>query len=132
MEIEHIGYAVADIDKSLQKFLELGYTVNSKLFEDNARGIKIIFVKNGAYRVELIAPNKENSPVDSILSKNGCSPYHICYRVDDIDQSVKELKTKGYVVIKPKSLAIAFSENTDKNVVFLYNKNMGLVELVES
>lgn len=129
MKIDHIGYAVKDINKAKMAFEVLGYSFG-ELFEDNARNVLITFGKNNGYIVELISPlsNTKKSSVDEILKKNGSIPYHICYTSERIEFDIEELCKKKFKVIKPLEEAIAFS---GRRVVFLYNPYVGIVEIVE-
>lgn len=78
--------------------------------------------------LELIEPKDETSDANAYLKKMQNGPYHICYKVDNIDESIKQLVEEGYMIVKEKSSAIAFD---NKNVCFLYKRSMGLIELVE-
>lgn len=127
MKINHIGYLVNDIDISLKAFLLLGFKTISK-YQDLIRNIEIAFISNESYMLELIQPRDKESIVYKLLMKNGPSPYHICYEVNDIDTQINLLKNQGYILVLKKEKAIAFE---NRNVVFMYNKNVGLIELLE-
>ena len=77
--------------------------------------------------LELIQPRDKESIVYKLLVKNGPSPYHICYEVNDIDTQIKLLKSQGYILVLKKEKAIAFD---NRYVVFMYNKHIGLIELL--
>lgn len=128
MLVNHIGYLVKDINKSIAEFEKLGYIRESEVYNDLDRGVAICFIINGTVRVELVAPLAKQSPVSNLLGKAGESPYHICYISTDIEQDIKQLINDKYMIVVPKSPAIAFS---GKQVVFLYKKYVGLIELVE-
>lgn len=57
------------------------------------------------------------------------TPYHICYLVDNIDSTVNELRKKKYILVSNPEKAIAIQNS---RVCFLFNKNVGLIELVEA
>ena len=129
LRIHHIGYAVKDIDKAIDKFASLGYAIPEKQ-EDVSRNVTIVFAEKDGYCVELISPlcSEKPSPVDSILKKNGSTPYHICYEVDNIQEACAVLKKERYLMISDISPAPAIN---DRNVVFLHNAAVGIIELVE-
>jgi methylmalonyl-CoA/ethylmalonyl-CoA epimerase len=79
--------------------------------------------------VELLAPVDETSPVNKTLEKNGVTPYHTCYVVENIEEAVVQLRKQKYVMVSKPAEAVAFS---DSRVCFLFNKNVGLIELVEA
>lgn len=78
--------------------------------------------------MELIAPKDEKSSINTIIKKNGNSPYHICYSVDDLISAIEDFVKNGYVLMGEPKMAVAID---NKKVAFLYNKHMGIIELVE-
>ncbi len=127
MRIDHIGYAVNNIDKAKKSMETIGYTFEPTV-EDKDRDIFIAFGELDGYRVELVAPMGEGSPVDMYLSKIGPTPYHICYRSSDIEADIAELQKNRFKVSVPLAPAIAFG---NKRVVFMYSLSVGLIEIVE-
>ena len=127
MRIDHIGYAVKNIDKAKKSMETIGYTFEPTV-EDKDRNIFIAFGELDGYRVELVAPMGEGSPVDMYLSIIGPTPYHICYRSSDIEADIAELQKNRFKVYIPLAPAIAFG---NKRVVFMYSLSVGLIEIVE-
>ena len=135
MKIDHIGYLSADIKKSIQTFMALGYEQESVVFEDNIqdgdnkpRNVFICFLRNDETRVELVSPIDEDSDIYHTLKRQGESPYHICYQVDCLEESVHTLKQAGWMVLKKPAKAIALG---NKRVVFMFKRGAGTIELVE-
>ena len=128
IEIDHLGYAVNDIDKSIKLFNELGYEITSELVTDDKRSVKIIFMQRGNLKIELISPINENSPINNYLKKNGNIPYHICYIVPDINETIEKLRNLKFKLFEGPETAIAF---INKKVAFLYHIDYGVLELVE-
>ena len=129
MVIDHIGYAVKDIEGSKKYFETLGFKFEENI-NDGDRNSTLCFGVNGGYRIELIAPNSdEQSPVDTYLKKVGPIMYHICYKVDDIEESIEALKKSGFILTKSPAKAVAFNNN---KVAFMYNTKIGSIELVET
>ncbi len=128
MKIHHVGYLAKNIEKTRKKFLELGYEVESPVKYDEIRKIDIEFLVNGDYRVELIEPKSEESPMYPLLKRFKNAPYHFCYEVEDLDAAVCELSDKGYTVIQEPEIAPCIE---GRRVVFLNNISMGILELVE-
>jgi len=128
MKVHHIGYAVDEMDGAIKKFEDLGYALIGEKTEDKLRKVVIAFVKSGDTLVELIAPSGTGSPVDRVIEKNGATPYHICYEVEDIAETCSLLKKEGWTILIKPAPAPAIS---GAPVAFLYNKIIGLIELVE-
>lgn len=127
LRVHHIGYAVKNIDKAIDMFTTLGYHVHEKSI-DESRKVIIAFAECSGYMIELISPLCEGSPVDSILKKNGSTPYHICYETDDITSTCQILKSEKFRMISEINPAPAIQ---NANVVFLYHPTIGIIELVE-
>jgi methylmalonyl-CoA/ethylmalonyl-CoA epimerase len=129
MLFHHLGIATKDIEKTKQDYLNIGYRESLSVF-DPIQNVKLLFlVKDNSPLIELVSPIDEDSPVNQIIKKNGTTPYHICFEVDDLDQSLKELKKQRYIEIVKPVPAVAFN---NRLVCFLYKPSMGLVELLSS
>lgn len=129
--INHIGYAVRDINKTAQYYLNAGWTL-SEVFDEEVQQAKIAFLtKEGFTKIELVAPIKEGvpSPVDTILQKIGCSTYHICYDVEDIEQSVEDLFDEGFKPLFDPVESVAMEGH---KICYLYHLHVGLIELVSN
>nr|3HDP_A Chain A, Glyoxalase-I [Clostridium acetobutylicum] len=127
LKVHHIGYAVKNIDSALKKFKRLGYVEESEVVRDEVRKVYIQFVINGGYRVELVAPDGEDSPINKTIKK-GSTPYHICYEVEDIQKSIEEMSQIGYTLFKKAEIAPAID---NRKVAFLFSTDIGLIELLE-
>lgn len=125
----HIGIAVKDIDATASVYEHGGYHRSATVF-DPIQNVNICWLtKLGQPTLELLAPVDENSPVNKTLEKLGVTPYHCCYQVDNIEEAIVELRKQRYVVVSKPVEAVAFRGS---RVCFLYNKNVGLIELVEA
>ncbi|MGN0739651.1 MAG: VOC family protein [Treponema sp.] len=125
----HIGIACYDINETAQFYLSQGYTKTETVY-DPIQNVYICFLKkDSATCVELISPYNESSPICKNLQKNGVSPYHICYEVSDLEETVLELKKQKFLIVSKPAPAVAFGGS---RVCFLFSKNVGLIELVES
>ena len=125
----HIGIACRDIGKTREFYLGLGYTA-SPVVDDPLQHVRICFLdKEGAPRLELLQPLDDQSPVARTLATAGVTPYHFCYEVRNIDEAVAALRTKRFLLVSGPVPACALG---DRRIAFLYNKNNGLIELVEN
>ena len=127
--IDHIGIAVKDIEKSILLFEKLLNTACYKIEEVIGQGVKTSFFKTGNQKIELIASLGDQSPIESFLEKKGEGLHHIAFEVADIKSEVERLKSEGFVPIDeiPKKGA------DNKMVVFLHPKttNGVLIELCQ-
>ena len=129
MKIHHIGYLVKRLARSEEAFRKTGFTVEREAVYDHIRDVNISFMKNGGYRVELIEPASKTSPLYPLLKNYKNSPYHICYTVEDLAGSVKELEDDGFMIIRDTQEAPALD---GRNVVFMVSADIGIIELVET
>ena len=129
MTFHHIGVAVYDIDATAIVF-EIGGYKRSPVIFDPVQNVTICWLtKGGSPTVELLAPVDKNSPINRILEKNGVTPYHCCYMVNNMEDTIQALKKQKYILVSKPVEAAAFHGT---RVCFLYHKNVGLTELVES
>ncbi len=127
MKINHIGYAVHNIENAKKEMESLGFTFE-KVVKDTDRNIYICFGENAGYHVELVAPISKGSSIDVLLTKIGPTPYHFCFSSKNIEEDIVCLEKKRFKVIMPLAPAIAFGR---KRVAFLYSLQAGLIEIVE-
>ena len=126
-KFHHIGVAVKDIDKTAAMYVGGGYQKSEPIF-DPVQNVTICWLtKAGMPTVELLAPVDETSPVCKILEKNGVTPYHTCYVVEDIEQAIVDLRQQKYVLVSKPVEAVAIH---NCKVAFLHHRQVGLIELV--
>ena len=127
-KFHHIGVAVHSIDATAAIYEDGGYTMSDIIF-DPIQNVNICWLtREGTPTVELLSPVDESSPVCKTLEKNGVTPYHTCYVVENIDEAAKKLRKDRYVMVSKPAEAVAFKGS---RVAFFFNKNVGLIELVE-
>lgn len=127
VEIDHIGYAVRDIEKTASYYTAAGWAM-SEVYEEKIQNTRIAFLnKSGMITIELVSPLVGDSPIDNILKNQGVTPYHICYVVDNIMQAVDDLYEEGFrPLFKPvESIAMR-----NRQICYLYNLDCGAIELV--
>lgn len=124
----HIGVAVRSIEKTAQIYLQGGYSRSETTF-DPVQNVNICWLsREGMPLVELLEPVDAASPVCGTLEKNGVTPYHTCYEVDSLDEAVADLRRMKYALVGAPAPAVAIG---GRRVCFLYNRDAGLIELVE-
>ncbi len=128
-KIEHIGIAVADLEKSNDLFSRL---LGKKYFKTESvegEGVETSFFQVGETKVELLEATKSDSPIAKYLDKKGEGVHHIAFDVEDIHSEVERLKQEGFEILNeiPKEGA------DNKLVVFLHPRSTNgvLVELCQ-
>ena len=129
LAFHHIGIACRDIAKTKALYLSMGYK-DFPIVEDPIQRVRVCFLeKEASPRIELLEPLDHDSPVSSTLDKVGVSPYHICYEVTDIEQAITCLRKQRFILVNGPVKAPAMD---GRKIAFLFNKNNGLIEVVEN
>lgn len=128
LSVDHIGYAVEDIEKTAALYCSSGWKM-SEIFDETVQNARIAFLtKDGFPKIELVSRLSGESPVDEIIRKNGVSPYHICYVVNDIMSAVEDLYAEGF---RPLFVPVESVAMDGRKICYLFNSAAGYIELVE-
>lgn len=129
MRLDHIGIAVEDLDAARKMYGELLGFELGPVEELPERQLKICFVKVGEANVELLWPTSPDSAVGKFIAKKGPGIHHLCYRVDDVQAKLDELKAAGVKLIDAQARPGAHG----MLVAFLHPKGTGgvLTELAQ-
>ena len=124
--LDHVGVVTGDIETTARVYIKMGYE-QSNVVTDIIQQVKICFLTNGESKIELVEPLTEKSSVNKLLNKNGVSPYHLCYEVDDIEMVYDEMIEAGFIPLFRPVEAIAFN---NRLICYLYHQAIGYIELV--
>ncbi len=131
LKFSHIGVAVPSIEQALPTYQAVfGYVILSGPFHDPVQKVSVCFLGTGEFGdlvTELVAPADEHSPISKILA-NGVGAYHICYEVEDIEDTLAYVRSKGCIVIGKPAPAVAFE---GRRIAWFYTPTRQLVEVVE-
>ncbi len=98
LKIDHIGVAVKSAEEASKIFKSvLGLQIEEEILED--RKLKVVMVKIGESRVELLEDLDENGTISKFIEKRGEGLHHMALEVDDVYKSVEKLKAKGYRIL---------------------------------
>lgn len=128
-KIEHIGIAVADLQKSNELFGRLLGRKHFKTETVTGEAVETSFFQVGETKIELLQATNENSAIAKYLAKKSEGVHHIAFDVEDIQSEVERLKGEGFEILNetPKEGA------DNKLVVFLHPRSTNgvLVELCQ-
>ena len=129
LKVDHIGIAVKSIDETKQLYgelLGLNHAGSETVAEQK---VTTAFFPVGDTEVELLESTSPDGPIAKYLEKKGEGIQHIAFRVENIEESLAELKAKGVQLIdeKPRSGA------GGAKIAFLHPKSTFgvLIELCE-
>lgn len=95
-KIDHIGIAVKNLDQAIKVYGDFTLKDADHVEELESEGVKIAFFNVGESAIELLMPTKEDSAIAKYIAKRGEGIHHICYAVQDLEASMKDLVAKGY------------------------------------
>mgnify|MGYP005842797789 CR=1 FL=1 len=130
--IDHIAIVFGKCEDVLilwEKILGLKFE-HEEILEKN--GVRVYVMRNDGNEkegpvIEMLEPYGENSPIINFLKKRGVGIHHICFKTDDIESDIRELKDKGVRLINEKPVEGA----NGSLIIFIEPKELGgiLVEL---
>ena len=128
-EIDHIGIAVRNLKEALGTFTGALGMESTGTEEIQEQKIIAATIPVGGVKIELLQPTQPHGPVGKFIAIRGEGMHHIAFRVEDIEESLRELKAKGVKLIDEKPRIGAGGAK----IAFLHPKGTHgvLVELVE-
>lgn len=96
--LDHIGIAVRSLDEGARIYEELGLTIDHRETVEGQR-VKTAFLPAGETNIELLEATEPSSPIAGFIEKRGEGVHHLCFRVDDIEEELENLKAKGYRLV---------------------------------
>lgn len=125
----HIGVAVVSIEKCSPFYSSMGYTVSEPVIEPIQK-VRVAYARRDGFpTVEMLEPIDESSPAAKVISRNGNSPYHVCYEVNDIKGFISQMRKQGFM---PLGKPIPGHGLDDALMAFCYNKDVGLIQVMET
>lgn len=123
MKLHHVGVACVDIKEKLNelKLTQMVLSATPITHDPNQSADLCMLEMVGGYNLELVS----GKPVENIIKKN-ITYYHLCYLVEDINDSITALTSHGFILVSPPKEAILFD---GRLVAFLYGP-FGLIEIL--
>ena len=129
MGLDHIGIAVHKISDVLPIYQQLLGLRLEQLKEAEDQGVRAALLTVGESCIELIEPLDAKSPIFKFLEKRGRGIHHLAFRVDNLEEMLKQLKKSGLTLIdETPRLGIEGGK-----IAFVHPKSTGdvLIELCE-
>lgn len=125
--IAHIGIAVDAVTALMPFYRDVLGLPEVPL--DDADGASIAGLAAGASLVELLEAKSADSPIGKFLAKRGPGIHHVCFAVDDLDDTLARCRTAGLRLIDQVPRIGA----EGKRIAFLHPSATGgvLIELSE-
>jgi methylmalonyl-CoA/ethylmalonyl-CoA epimerase len=100
--IDHVGLAVEDLEAALSVYQErLGMpAVHRETVTE--QGVEAALLDVGESHIELLCPLGPETAVGRFLARRGPGLHHVAYRVQDIEQVLRDLAAGGMRLIDEK------------------------------
>jgi methylmalonyl-CoA/ethylmalonyl-CoA epimerase len=128
-KISHIAVVVPELDEAMSFWVEaLGLSL-AYIEHATDQGVDVAFLPAGESDIELLEPIDLESGVARYLQKRGPGMHHICFEVEDIEETLARLKAVGIPLIDEEPTI----GTGGKKIAFVHPKGTGgvLVELYE-
>jgi methylmalonyl-CoA/ethylmalonyl-CoA epimerase len=102
-KLDHIGIAVRHLDESILFYENVLKGTLLDRYRSDVKGVEseIAIMELSGNRIELLAPtNNTTSPIARFIKQKGKGVHHIAYNVNDLDEALKELESKGVRTLK--------------------------------
>ena len=125
MRLHHLGIACYDINDAIEGIKKYHNIISkSEIIYDSLQNASLCMVKTDAnVDIEFIAGEGVVH-----LCKRGISFYHVCYEVDNLDETIEQYISQCALLISSPKKAILFG---GRRVAFL-QVDYGLIELLEA
>ncbi len=101
-QIDHIGIAVNNLDRQLKFYIDVLGLKCSGVEEVPDQKVRVAILPVGEFRIELLQPTAEDSPIARFLEKKGEGIHHIAYLVTDLEANLKRLEENKVQLIDSK------------------------------
>jgi methylmalonyl-CoA epimerase len=130
MRVDHVGVAVADLARAIDRWRPLLGGPESPPEEIPSQRVRVAFVRVGETHVELLEPTAPDSPVGRFLASRGEGVHHLAFRVPSVDDALAAIVRRGERVVDPTGRPGA----RGRRVGFAHPSAFGgvLVEFVEA
>jgi len=95
VKIDHIGIATRGIDEAARFWREALALDITETEEIAQQKVRVAMLALGGSRIELLEATSDDSPISKFLERRGPGIHHLAVRVDDIRETLAELKQKG-------------------------------------
>lgn len=98
-KIDHLGIAVRSLEEGLALYRDiLGLEVKG-IEEVPAQKVRVAFLPVGETKVELLESTDPDGPIAKFIVSKGPGLQHVAFRVENLEQTLAELKAQGVPLI---------------------------------
>ena len=131
MKLHHVGIVTSDMKSAIQHHEALfNFHPITEIVEDPIQKVAVVLIsgpEEEGIPIELIAPLQGDSPISNIL-KERTRLYHLCFLVEDIEETLKNTRRHGAIIISRPTPAKLYN---GKRIAFIYTPDKYVVEFLE-
>lgn len=102
MKVDHVGVAVASIERALPFYEKaLGLTPVHRE-EVPTQKVRVAFLQAGETSIELLEPTGEEGAIAKFLKTRGPGLHHVAFDCRDVDAEIPRLKAAGLPALEEK------------------------------
>lgn len=99
LKVDHIGIAVNDLQETIKFYKDaLGLPLEG-VEEVEEQKVKVAFLPVGDTEIELLESTSKDGPIAKFIERNGEGMQHIAFEVEDIEEAIKYMESKGMRMI---------------------------------
>lgn len=99
--IDHVSIASNDIAEALKLFEQFGLKLVYQ--EDLTKeGVRANQLDAGNTRIEILEALREDASVNKFLAERGPGLHHICFRVDNLEETIEQMLAAGMRLVSPQ------------------------------
>jgi methylmalonyl-CoA/ethylmalonyl-CoA epimerase len=132
MTIDHICIAVKNLEEGISYWKDaFGYQRRTEMVINTLQKVKVTFLeKKDSLPVKLIEPLDDNISLVNFVNRGG-GFHHICFKCENIDKGLAELKEKGLITLVAPQPGEAFNNNRIAFLLARYGLNIELIDTDE-
>jgi methylmalonyl-CoA/ethylmalonyl-CoA epimerase len=132
MIIDHICFAVKDVDKAIDYWARVfGYAQHTEKVVNSRQAVTVVFLtKPDSLTVKLIEPLEHNASLLDFVGRGG-GFHHLCFKCDDLGETLDELTGNGLRTLVPPQPGEAFN---NQDIAFMrarYGLNIEVIDTDE-
>ena len=98
-KINHIAIVVENIEQALAVYRDAIGLSLAHIAEEPAEQVRVAFLPTASGEIELIQPLTDDSGVAKFLARRGEGLHHVCFEVDSIEATIREMTARGLDVL---------------------------------
>ncbi|MHC1733020.1 MAG: VOC family protein [Bacteroidales bacterium] len=130
MIIDHICIAVRNLEQGIEYWEQIfGYSQMTNPVVNSIQKVRVVFLsKKGSLPVKLIEPMEGNQSLHNFVNRGG-GFHHLCFRCENVGETVKDLGMKGLITLSPPQPGEAFNNHP---IAFMFARDGLNIELIDT